>query len=436
MFRYLLCATIIVFLVWAVYWYAAGGQDRSKRSRARILMESSSGTFDNSAQQALQSLTQIENPTPTDRFRRGSIFQYNMLEGNIRGRGETRVARRHRQEIVGRLVRDYTDALEALHDNTTAVETYIQPGFMVDRIEYMNWMLQGGDDVEIQGILLGFNNTVNTHAPQVRKELASRKRERAIAESGSRAEAIDKYFDSIQVYTDDRQNVHDSKVNGDLRETLEKLKSSVVHVDANQSIIEAMDYIENVYALQHRDKTVRIANALNKIREGSTISTFDESEDSIFAYVWERCNHPRNAGNREAMREAIMDSLADCTENGNLVCINGRCARLLGSLVTLDFDRDVGSAMTLEAYKNQIFQETKDIISREIENAKSSNDPRVRAVGEMYEGGAVDADDDLIDEFKQIIKGEIDANLERYEAKLNALELGNIKQDCYVYATI
>jgi hypothetical protein len=95
---------------------------------------------------------------------------------------------------------------------------------------------------------------------------------------------------------------------------------------------------------------------LNKMSEGDMIGTFGENEDRILAYTWERCNHPRNRENAELMREAIANALSDGIENDTQVCINGRCGRVLNSLVTLDYDNEVANGvMSFEAYKNQIF---------------------------------------------------------------------------------
>jgi len=136
------------------------------------------------------------------------------------------------------------------------------------------------------------------------------------------------------------------------------------------------------------------------------------------------------------MREAIVNALADSIEGGNQVCINGRCARVLNSLVTLDYDENVGAAMTFEAYKNQIFQETKEIINQELDRALASTNDKLRAVGEAYEGSDVEVDSTVEEQFKQEIKQEIDRNMEKYEDKLTPAEIDNLKQECYVYATL
>jgi hypothetical protein len=107
-------------------------------------------------------------------------------------------------------------------------ERDLNPEFMVHRIEDLNWHLLGGadDDEEIQHILFGFNNTIATHAPVVRREIVEERLKNAIDSSNTKAEAIDKYFDAASQVKSDSQNVHDSKVNNDLRDTLRRLKST------------------------------------------------------------------------------------------------------------------------------------------------------------------------------------------------------------------
>jgi hypothetical protein len=197
-------------------------------------------------------------------------------------------------------------------------------------------------------------------------------------------------------------------VNADLRDILRRLKDTApFDFDPARSIAEARDFIVDTY--QHdnnnHNKIVDAIAGLDKAAECNLISTFNETEDRIFAYVWERCSYPKNASNRLLMREAVINSLADGTENGSQVCINGRCARMLNSLVTLDYDSAVaGSALTMEAIRNQIFQEMKTIVNNAIIDAKNSSDELMRVVGESYETGEGNPDPIVEDVFKNGMK--------------------------------
>lgn len=439
MFQYLILAIVIVGIISLIYWVFVRGDDRTKRKKSEMLIKNSIGTFDKNARAALDELTKIRDPTPDDYFRRGHIIQYNLLEGNaLRGRREHRTA-------VGHIVRDYTDALVGMRDRVGAdaeLERDLNPDFIVHRIEDFNLQLGGYDeeDDEIMQLIYGFNDAVATHAPAVKQEIIEQRRNRALAEATTRAEAINVYFDTAQIYTNDTQNVHDSKVNSDLTETLTKLKKTAAQdIDPAECINEIRNYLHGEYA-RDPNNNHKVANAeriLNKMVRGGVVSPFNEREDHILAYTWERCKHPNNQKNTKLMRDAVINSLADAVENGNEVCPNGRVGRVLGSLVTLDYDERVANGpLTAEAYRNQIFQETKEIINRELERAKSSTDPDLKAVAEAYEGEDVNIKPDIEAKFKEDIKYEIDRNVDKYSNKLNDNELNNVRQDCYVYATL
>jgi hypothetical protein len=227
-------------------------------------------------------------------------------------------------------------------------------------------------------------------------------------------------------------------VNNDLRETLRRFKGTASNTDAALAVSEAREFIYRECDDLPEHKIKAALEVLDKVKEGGYISTFNEREDDIFAYTWARCSHPRNHGKEKLMREAVVNSLADGIENGNQVCINGRCGRVLNSFATIDFDKEISETgvMTFEAYKNQIFQETKTIIGDEINRAKASEDEKLREVGESYEDVSIKPDPVVEEQFKCEIKREIDNNIAKYENKLNEKEIDNIKQECYVYAVI
>ena len=136
------------------------------------------------------------------------------------------------------------------------------------------------------------------------------------------------------------------------------------------------------------------------------------------------------------MKEAVANSLADANEGGHLVCINGRCSRVLSSLSLLDYDPTVGTALSFPAYLAQIMQETKEIFDIALKNAKASDDPLMQSVARSYEDINVVADDVRENEFKAGIKDSIDAMLETYETKFQPRELNQLREECYIYATL
>jgi hypothetical protein len=115
--------------------------------------------------------------------------------------------------------------------------------------------------------------------------------------------------------------------------------------------------------------------------------------------------------------------------------LNGRCGRVLSSLVTLDYNTEVGSAMTLEAYRNQIFSETSKIIAEEVETAKSSNNPKLRQAAEAFDSG--DNTDEAGDQMlKERIQRAVDKNVMSYSDKVPFQDLQIIQRECHTYAMI
>ena len=240
-------------------------------------------------------------------------------------------------------------------------------------------------DAQMVDMANEFHNIITGHTNQLRGEVAHGRIARAVDASDNRKEAINIAFDEAIKYTDDKQNVHDSKVNHDLRTTLQTLRAQAAPgLSSDICIDEAHKFIGKI---DDQNKADLAARVLEQIKKKEYISTFNMREDMIFAYVWDRSNHPENAENGDLIREAIINSLADSVENGALVCINGRCSRMINSLATLDFDSSMGAALTFEAYRNQIFQEVKEIVNQAIDNGKNSSDDAVRDIASKFELG-------------------------------------------------
>lgn len=438
MFNYLILAVIIILLISLIYWLFFYNNDANRRKRSKKLIQNSSGIFDGYAREALAELNQITNPNPDDYFHRGQIIQYNIFENNIRN-----PASNHNNAIIKRMLRDYNNAIAGIRDRP---KQDINSTFIIDHIENFNRvnnnLANEYGTTELEQLMLILDATVNNHAGVIRQEIIEDRKHEAVNTASTRGEAINRYFTNAQKYTDDRQNVHDSKVNSDLREVLFKFKnSSKDPISPIRSINEIREYIRGEYSHDpnNRSKIPSAEIILNTISAGDYIGTYSDREDNILAYVWERCKHPNNRENSTLMREAVVNALADGVENNIPVCINGRCSRVLNSLALLDYDPTVNGAMTFEAYKNQIYQETKEIINNEISRARNSADCEMRNAADMFDNANIDDDVEPTPAFIRLrndIKTEIDNNVKKYTGKLNEQEINNILQDCYAYATI
>jgi hypothetical protein len=323
--------------------------------------------------------------------------------------------------ITNLIVQDYQNTLNGAGEGLGDADI----NFMVHNIVEFNERLQVVDPNP------EFGAQVATLAPEIQKQSFQKRFADAVDGSETKAEVLDKFFDSSINYTSDPQNVHDGKVNADLRATLERLRCVV---DPRREISDLVDYARECGL--SKNKIAIINSVLERVREGNYISTFADHEDKILSYVWKRCSHPENAGREVLMKDAVLTALLDCVENGNIVCINGRTGRLLNCFVTLDFDEEVSrGAMTFEAYRNQIFQETKTILDDCILRAVNSGDPDMRAVGESYDSGA-EAPEEAEQKFLARAKQLVDDNIDMYAGKLSVAELQNVRSECHVYLAV
>lgn len=418
MLKYLLAILVVVVIIILVDSFLS--KDKNLRKKCNKLLETSTGGFDNNARSALNALNQIGNPTPADYFQRAGILRFNLINDNIDN---------FPTEIVDTIAVNYQNALMGIDEDEIP-----ELDFMFDRIIDFQNILTAADYETNAAIEF---NLVANRIPAAKHQSVQNRVKESIANSNSKKEAVETALDSATRYTSDKQNVHDSKVNNDLREALSIFKRGTNAVPVGN---EVREWINNVYASDPNNlhKVQNAITALNKVEEGNHIFTFNETESNILSYVWQRCKHQNNIENRDLMFEAVVNSLADSVENGGLVCINGRCSRMLNSLATLDFDKKISErgALTFEAYKNQIYQETKNIVNEAVEEAKSSDDSLMRDIGKSYDGNDIELDETTENMFKKNLIERIDANLAKYSDKLSPAEINTLKDECHIYASI
>lgn len=436
MSQYLILAIVMIILICLIYWIFFKDTDENNRAQAENFISKSAGVFDKSARKAYELIEHINQPLPIDHYHHGNITYHNILEGNLHN---------NRGAAVG-VLNNYTNAIIGMRrrrdpinrmmiDDVENIYTEQQRLMRNDHINYDILDMITTEDIALQLALMTLGDTINENAPIIRTDTINDRIERAKEDSATRVEAVNKAFDEATVYSNNPQNVHDSKVNSDLRAVLDKLKSTApINICPNECIREITDYInasEDDFISRNREQALR---GVNKAAEAIYISTFADTEQNILAYTWERCKHKRNSANELLMKDAVVTALIDGIENSTQVCINGRCARILNSLATLDYDYDISTgALTLEAYRNQIFQETKLIINREIDNAMNND---MKDVVEAYNNGDISSDKEMERIFLNKMKSEIDLNLSSYEQKISNDDMKKIKYECYAYALI
>lgn len=432
----IIVVTILILSVMLIWYYRR--TDDYKRHKYKNRYKTSTGGFDTAAVDTMRMINEIQDPIAEDHFYAGAILEQNLLQGDLV---------RANPRILNNIVHRYENTLMDIFDRTEAARHRFGNRRRVDNPVYMvDHMQQFRDNINAQigrqladDALFAFNAIIDNTTPVIRQANAEERKERAITNANNRDEAVDNYFRETINYTSQSQNVHDNKVNKDLKETYERLrKTRPEDKSATLSMNEARQFITDEYALDenNKGKVDDALEVLNRISQGNYISTFGDSEDNIFATVWERSNHPGNAETATLMKEAVIDSLADCKENGHVVCINGRCGRMLASPVLLDYDDEVGKAKTYEAYKNEIFELTNKTMKDIAKEYKNSDIELKRAVGRSFEDPSVDTDPAIEQVYRDDVKKELETILDGYKEKLTDKELDSIRKDCHAAVDI
>jgi hypothetical protein len=399
---------LVIFLVIAVIvivWLLSRGGDDSRRSRVIESIASSRGGADEPALRAVWELENIAEPTPEDMFLRGRLLDYNFLRND------------EVEELPAFMVNQvadlYAGAVIGLqrHNIDDNFGLNIRAPIILDNAEEFAQMFGVPD-------LL---TAVERAAPAVTEA----RREEALAEADTPAEAAETFFDASVNHTNDPQNVHDTAVIQDMKATYNKIRTGV-------GIMESLAEIE-MYARRHiQDKTKAqfIVNAVVNARKGERIVAYNATEDEVLASVWQRIKHPSNNIRQQQMIDNLMIALDESGRPG--VCINGRTTRYLGALVLNDFDPDVGNAMTTEDYKNEIYMAANKMLKDALARAEQSPDEGVAAIAEYYNGELDEVDEHKLREFKDKLKQDIDEMINGYVDRLNPGHIERLKNECYV----
>ena len=377
----ILIVIVIFLLLVYINWI---NSDRRFRARAESLTRRSAGGNDLPAKEALTELRRIQVPTVQDTFNTVQILRYNfdVTPNDI---------------YMGHLL-----------DTVLNGAVYLEPNadFIVNRL------------MDI------------TYVPPITKEKIIENRiQSAINSSPNKKETIITALTNTVQHTDDLQNVHDTAVNRELNKTLSELKKSYTGLNHVQ---DAVEFAKIKYTGKELDTILTLLYSL----ETYNIITFNDSELNIFNYVWDRTNHSQNTSNAGCMKEAIINAVRDFVENGNKVCPNGRCARLLTAFVGLDFNKELGNVMTMEAHRNEIFETVRKLIDYEILMASKCDDEKLRNLASNYTGNIdVKIDENTEKEFKESIRKKIE-NIIDSDKTFTDIERIELKRECSIYTLL
>lgn len=469
---------VVALIVIALIYVLRADPDVKRRASAHALIDASGGDADAPAKEALENINAIARPQPDDYFQRARLRRFNFERDDAAvaadylravdgyaGAGVLppapaeftaheaieyalpRVARGRRRLFggaVGAIGDDFT--MHADGGNNAHIQFDPRAGDI--QLEPEEIALQ---EVLMQTIVQAA--AIQTTSTNTALEAAKR--------APTRRERVKKYLAASKTHTSDAQNVHDTQVNRDLRATLHKLRAIDTSTNNTEQVYAEITARANALDAAKRAAALR---ALNTMRNGGLVSTYGETESAILLNTWARADDPRNARNRENIKNAIIAALVDCVEYpagvganaraganaGNLVCANGRAARVMGALATLDVDPTMGRVLTFEAYKNQVYDETRDIFMNTLDSWEARGGAYAQAAADY--GGTDDATAhsatasgnatthnataQTVQELKNEIKQQIDANLQGYRGKFTPAEYATVQQQCYAFALL
>lgn len=227
------------------------------------------------------------------------------------------------------------------------------------------------------------------------------------------AARMDKYIELSTTNTSDPQNSHDSYVNLCLRKIMTILREDQKELDI-PSVYQIRCEIQRKYNIEppksSDNKEILGSEDTTHLKSGGAETKNDSSPQSVLTIidtmynngashynvsiqateaevlqrVWLRTLDKRNEAVKEKMQDMIYNSLESSYEGGNIVCINGRCAKILSSMVMLDFDERMHELQTLEQFKNNIFIKVRELVKDRSRKALTSSDPKVVTVAKSY----------------------------------------------------
>lgn len=417
---------IIIILLIAYFVY---NKDDKKRKKYKEFYKNSVGDYDENSARALETIETIERPNAEDNFYAGDILARNILQGDLR---------QANPEMANQVVFYYGNAVGEIERQPPDLDE-VMAVFILDQVN--NFIVQNlvangelnQDEVQLQPILmdLGF---IGQRIPEVQRHLAQERAREASQVATTRKEFVDEYIGTSQAHVSDAQNVHDPSVVKNLGETASKLQlTERKKVSVEDTMGEIREYIRrNAGKLGEANavKANRTLDTMNKVN--ALIASYEMHEEHILKCVWDRSHLRENAPNADKMRMAVARALADCVEHDSVVCSTGRASQMLGALVLLDVDPDLGKAMTYQEYKNEIYKECQKIIEEEVENALESDDPDMQALGRSYEDPEETFPKEAEETFRATIRERIDEMLEGYKEHLRDDQVEELRQDCYL----
>lgn len=434
----------------------------------------SAGVFDGAAELALARSEARAQPTIADHLRAATIIHRNILSNEDRDPANHAT----RRNMYGRARNHYLGALTGLTDMTIAQDEAARtvrrfgldgggedgapprgeiegrPGaeYVIDAA--LDFAFGGGDLVFGDGIF----DAGEPPQPDVliattalgRRGAAIEARQAAAAEvaenkgPGVQAAA---FLELSQRHTSDSQNSHDPSVNAAKRAIVERLRADQGDQARLPTLDQIAEEIRQESASLSRDPrtglerpvlTGKAVSVVKRAAGGERSLSTNASDREVLQRVWARADDPRNSEARGLIRQAVFDALVDSVEWGigdsAMKCVDGRISRVLGALSLLDCDEENWNMARLEEHKNEIFVETNRLIkAAATDAAEQEEDSALRNVGRFYLASTPgelskigDIDEARENEWLDATREKIGRSLDEFIGELNRKTPGTI----------
>lgn len=141
----------------------------------------------------------------------------------------------------------------------------------------------------------------------------------------------------------DKQNVHNGAISKYVKEAVNKLieneqKNFIQKQSLNQIHREIHQYLTDSL----HPSAIIASDILDQIYNMNAFHTSTNlNEMEILRLVWQRIKNPVNIDVINDLKESLLVQLADCRQNGSIMCITGRITRILQTLECIDAENIV-----------------------------------------------------------------------------------------------
>ena len=249
------------------------------------------------------------------------------------------------------------------------------------------------------------------------------KKKRAQQDARNKLQAINNAINNTNVITSDPQNVHDSQLNRELHKQYNFIKSNNSNV-RNININEIENYIKNK-KLDHETRNAALKTLRKLKKNNQYITKLKENELNVLSEIWKRSEHPANEKMSDNIKSSIINNLADCVENGNVVCPTGRVSRIISSLALIDKDNNLGIIKTKDMYRKEIMDKCGHVINKTVEMHKNNNND----VAKAYLDPSIPIDEDRYNIFTDMLKEKVAQVVDEYKGIISNNEIKKIKNE-------